>query len=335
MVRMQRNGWWLALAGLAWWGLSHRRRYKLAGKVVLITGGSRGLGLVLARELARKGARLAICGRDIDTLDRATEELGKLGAEVIALPCDVSQLDEVDRMIREVRRQYGRIDVLINNAGVIEVGPLGSMTLEDFEEAVGVHLWGPLYTTLAVIPEMRARGDGHIVNISSIGGKLSIPHLLPYSASKFALVGLSEGLTAELAPYGIRVTTVCPGLMRTGSPRNATFKGRHHREYAWFKLSDSLPLLSMSALRAARQVIAAIERGDREAILSLPAKVASRFHGLFPGLTARLLGWVNRLLPEPGGIGTERALGKESDSALSRSWLTALTDRAALRNNEA
>ena len=232
------------------------------------------------------------------------------------------------------REHFGAIDVLVNNAGVIQVGPMEVMTLEDYEQAMKTHFWGPLYTTLAVLPEMREREDGRIVNITSIGGKISVPHLLPYSASKFALVGFSEGLRAELKKDGIVVTTVCPGLMRTGSPRNATFKGQHRAEYAWFSISDSLPVSSMSAERAARQIVEACKRGDAEVVLSIQAKMAVLFHGLFPGLTADLLGFVNRLLPAPGGIGTRRAKGKESESDLSPSWLTTLSEQAAARNNE-
>jgi short-subunit dehydrogenase len=226
------------------------------------------------------------------------------------------------------------VDVLVNNAGVIEVGPMEVMTVEDYEEAMRTHFWGPLYATLAVLPGMRLRGQGRIVNISSIGGKLAPPHLLPYAASKFALTGLSEGLRAELKKDGIYVTTVCPGLMRTGSPINATFKGQNRAEYAWFSISDALPLASMAAERAARQIVRACRRGDAEVILSLPAKLAAKFHGLFPGLTSDLMGLIHRLLPSPGGIGTQRALGHESTSEASPSWLTALGERAAERNNE-
>jgi hypothetical protein len=181
---------------------------------------------------------------------------------------------------------------------------------------------------------MRRRGEGRIVNITSIGGKISVPHLLPYSASKFALVGFSEGLRAELARDGVVVTTVCPGLMRTGSPRHALFKGRHRAEYAWFSLSDASRLSSISAEGAARRIVAACTRGEAEAILSPQAKAAALFHGLFPGVTADILAVVNRLLPGPGGIGTAAARGRESQSALSPSWLTALGDEAAARNNE-
>jgi NAD(P)-dependent dehydrogenase (short-subunit alcohol dehydrogenase family) len=328
-----------AAAGLAALGVARAlagrtRPFDFRGKVVLITGGSRGLGLVLARELAGEGARLAICARDPAELERARADLAGRGADVLAVPCDVTDRDQVDSLVRSVRERFGAVDVLINNAGVIQVGPMEVMTIEDYEEAMRTHYWASLYTTLAVLPEMRARRDGRIVNITSIGGKISVPHLLPYSASKFALVGLSEGLRAELAKDNVVVTTVCPGLMRTGSPPNATFKGRHREEYAWFSISDSLPGLSMDAESAAREIVAACRRGDAEVVLSAPAKLGVAFHGLFPGATADLLGLVNRLLPRAGGIGTARAKGRESESPLSRSVLTTATRRAARENNE-
>ena len=308
--------------------------YSMQGRVVLITGGSRGLGLVMARELAREGARIAICARDEQELIRAHADLRQYGAQAFAVPCDVTDRAQAEGLVQAVQDHFGRLDVLINNAGVIEVGPMEVMTLEDYEEAMKIHFWAPLYTTLAALPEMRRRREGRIVNIASIGGKISVPHLLPYCASKFAQVGLSEGLRVELAKDGIVVTTVCPGLMRTGSPRNATFKGQHRAEYAWFAIGDSLPITSMKAERAARQIIAACKRGDAEIVLSIPAKLAALFHGIFPGSTSDILGIVNELLPEAGGIGTARAKGKESESYLAPSWLTALSDTAARENNE-
>ena len=288
----------------------------------------------MARELARHGVRLALCARDADELERPRSDLSGLGAQVVAIPCDVTNRSEVEGMVRLVLDRFDGIDILVNNAGIIQVGPFDVTTLEDYEHAMKTHFWGPLYTTLAVLPEMRRRGAGRIVNISSIGGKLSTPHLLPYGASKFALTGFSEGLRAELARDGILVTTVIPGLMRTGSPRHALFKGQHRAEYAWFSLADSLPVLSIGAEAAARKIVRACRYGDAELILSLPAQVAVRFHGVFPGLTADLLGLVNRMLPGPGGIGNRSALGRDSTSALSPSWATQLTEAAAARNNE-
>jgi short-subunit dehydrogenase len=237
-------------------------------------------------------------------------------------------------MVAAVNSRFGNIDVLVNNAGVIQVGPLEVMTSDDFERAMQAHFWGPLNTIMAVLPAMRQRKSGRIVNISSIGGKVSVPHLVPYSASKFALVGLSKGLCAELMKDGIAVTTVCPGLMRTGSPRNAEFKGQHRMEYAWFSISDALPLLTVSAENAARQIVRACKRGQAELVISVPAKIAVVFEALFPEVTYKTLGLVNQLLPRSGGVGTANVKGKDSTSSWSPSWLTTLNDEAAVRNNE-
>jgi len=310
------------------------RNYSFEGKNVLITGGSRGLGLILAREFFKQGARIAICARNAAELERARLDLRLWRDDVLTLPCDVTVKTEVDEMVVAVREQLGPIDILVNNAGVIAVGPMETMSIEDYQESMDTHFWAALYTTLAVLPQMRERGHGRIVNISSIGGMVSVPHLLPYCAGEFALTGFSEGLRAELLKDNICVTTVCPGLMRTGSARNAEFKGKHRAEYATFSVAGSLPILSIDADRAGRQIVAACRRGAAGIVVSLPFKIAARVHGLFPGTTANLLGLVNRVLPEAGGIGTRRAPGRESKSAISESFLTRLNRWAAQRNNE-
>jgi NAD(P)-dependent dehydrogenase (short-subunit alcohol dehydrogenase family) len=325
------------LVAAARFALRRRRTTNFAGKVALITGGSRGLGLVLARLLTAAGAKVVLCARDADELKRAQQELvrGNIPPGAVYVhTCDVTDTAQVNQTVAAARERYGRIDILINNAGTIEVGPMEEMTDADYEEAMRTHFWGPYHFVQAVLPEMRARGEGRIVNIGSIGGLVSVPHLLPYAASKSALVGYSEGLRAELKKDGIFVTTVCPGLMRTGSPRNAYFKGQNEKEYAWFKLGDSLPLTSTSAEAAARQIVGALRHGDPFLVTSLPAQGAALLHGVFPGLTADLLGSVNRLLPEPGGVGTARRTGAQSESPLAPAALTALTDRAATRNNQ-
>ena len=285
----------------------------------------------MAREFAREGARVAICARDEAELQRAQTDLG---GEVMTIPCDVTNKQSVALMIDRVNSRFGGVDVLVNNAGVIQVGPIEVMTPADFEEAMKIHFWGPLNTIFAVLPAMRARKSGRIVNISSIGGKVSVPHLVPYSASKFALVGLSKGLRTELMKDGIKVTTVCPGLMRTGSPRNADFKGKHQLEYAWFSISDALPLLTVSAENAARQIVRACKRGEAELVISVPAKVAVLFESLFPEVMSQILAAVNQFLPGAGGVGTQTMKGRDSKSAWSPSWLTTLNEEAAIRNNE-
>lgn len=339
MEGKNKKNWWLAAAGIgavaAYAALRRTRpRFDFENRVVLITGGSRGLGLVLARHLAEEGARIAICARNAEELLRAKEDLETRGAAVFQTVCDVRNQSEVNRMVDEVRNHYGQIDVLVNNAGVIQVGPLENQTQEDFETAMAIHFWGPYYTINAVLPEMRRRGEGRIVNISSIGGKMAVPHLAPYSASKFALVGLSGAMRVELVKDNIYVTTVCPGLMRTGSHVNAVFKGQNEKEFAWFSIGNSLPVSSIGAENAARQIAEACRRGDAELIISIQAKIAAKMNNLFPELTADLSGLVNQFMPEAGGIGERHALGKNSVSAISPSFLTALADKESYRNNE-
>ncbi|HKI01686.1 MAG TPA: SDR family NAD(P)-dependent oxidoreductase [Thermoanaerobaculia bacterium] len=328
----------LAGAGMAAAARALRRRppIQFRERVAVVTGGSRGLGLLMARELAAEGARLAILARDPAELDLARRELTSIGGRrVLALPCDVGDREEVRWAIDRVVERFGRLDVLINNAGVIQVGPLEHMTLEDFEEAMRVHFWGPLYATMAALPHLRQRDTGRIVNISSIGGRIAVPHLVPYSASKFALTGLSDGLRTELAKEKIYVTTVCPGLMRTGSHVNAQFKGKRDEEFTWFAVTDSLPLTSMAGRRAARRILEACRYGEPSLTLTPQAKAAAIANAVVPNLTARLLELADRFLPGPNGEdGQEARPGWQSTSRWAPSVLTRLSDEAAVENNE-
>lgn len=308
--------------------------YNFAEKNVLITGGSRGLGLVLARELARRGARIAVCSRDPDELSKAFDELSRTGARVVAAECDVTDQTRVREFVAVARQRLGPIDVLVNNAGIIGVGPLEEQTLEDFELSMRTHFWAALYTTLEVVPEMKARRTGRVVNISSFGGKVAVPHMLPYVAGKFALTGLSHGLRAELMRHGVVVTTVCPGLMRTGSHLNAEFKGQHEKEYLWFAAGNAVPGLSTSAESAARTILRGVALGDAEVVLTLPAKLAVMAQGVCPGLVSAAMEVTNRfVLPDPGGVGPTRVKGSASRGLMPPA-VTTLPDRAAAANNE-
>jgi NAD(P)-dependent dehydrogenase (short-subunit alcohol dehydrogenase family) len=315
-------------------GLRAARRIDFSGRTVLITGGSRGLGLVIARELGGQGARLVLGARDRAELERARQELAERGVDVVTVECDVSNRDDAERLVRTAAERTGRVDVLVNNAGVIQVGPLDHMKLADFEEAMAVHFWGALYTTLAALPAMRSQGEGRIVNISSIGGKIGVPHLVPYCASKFALTGLSQAMRAELAPEGIFVTNVCPGLMRSGSPFNARFKGQYRAEFTWFAISDSLPVATIGAARAASQVVDACRHGDAELVISWPAKLAAVANALVPEGVSLAMSFANQLLPGATDGGDEAHSGWQSASPWAPSTLTHLTEKAASENNE-
>jgi short-subunit dehydrogenase len=314
-----------------------RRAFEFSGKSVVITGGSRGLGLVLARQLAAEGARITLIARDENELRKGADDIHdrQPSAEVLIVPADVGERAEVERAIAKTMGHYGSIDVLINNAGIIQVGPLDHMKLSDYDDAMKTHFWGPLYLVLAVLPHMRHQGGGRIVNIASIGGRISVPHLLPYSASKFALAGLSDGLRAELARDQIVVTTVCPGLMRTGSPIKATFKGQRAQEYSWFAIASSLPVTTISADRAARQIVDACRRGDAELVITVQAKLAVLARTIAPELFSDAMSLVHRLLPPAvGPEGDVAEPGRSAGADWASSTILAPMYAAAQKNNE-
>jgi NAD(P)-dependent dehydrogenase (short-subunit alcohol dehydrogenase family) len=315
--------------------LRARRAIGFNGRCVVIFGGSRGLGLVLARELVGEGAHVVLCARDPDELERARSTVEGDPSLVSIRTCDIRDRRQVQHAIDGIVDEHGTIDVLINNAGVIQVGPFEHMTMADFEDAMATHFWGPLFAIEAALPHMKRRGGRRIVNISSIGGKIAVPHLLPYCASKFALTGLSEGLRHELAREGFAVTTVCPGLMRTGSTYNARFKGQHRLEFAWFHTAGSLPGLTIAARRAARQIIDACRHGDAELVITPLARAAVQLNGLFPGAIAVTSSVANRLMPVADRHGGDQSRsGWQSVSSVAPSAATGLGDRAAAENNE-
>ncbi|HEY4381971.1 MAG TPA: SDR family oxidoreductase [Acidobacteriaceae bacterium] len=262
--------------------------------VVLITGGSRGLGLAIASRFARRRVRLVLAARHRDELERAQSDLiGKHPHlhpdDFYLVAADLSQPAECDRLVSETLERYGRIDVLVNNAAIMEVGPIEAQTTEAFERAMRINFFAALYTTWAALPHLRTQTPlpgwsrrAAIVNIASIGGKFAVPHMLPYSASKFALVGFSEGLHTELRHKGIRVTTVCPGLMRTGGEEYAQFVGNVEAERRWFQLAAKTPILTASTSHAASRIYSAVAHGCAEITITPQAWILARKVGAAP-----------------------------------------------------
>lgn len=310
-------------------------------EIALVAGASRGLGLLIAGELADHGYQVVICARDPQELLAAKRQLNLRGQQVHTEVCDVSDNDAVTTMVGDIESNLGPIEVLVTVAGIIQVGPLRSIGREHFEQAIGIMLWGPVNLALAVLRPMRRRGRGHIATVTSIGGMVSVPHLLPYSTAKFGATGFSEGLHAELSGSGISVTTVVPGLMRTGSHLNALFTGNQPAEYAWFSVGAALPLVSMDAERAAHRIVAGILRGRAMVVLTPLARIGLRVHGIAPATTGRLLGLAGRLLPEPPARTDQTVEGRVARSRLSPraakvlDVITRLGQRAADRFNEA
>jgi short-subunit dehydrogenase len=274
------------------------------GKVVVITGGSRGLGLALAEEFGRRGAKLVLAARTETALSQARQQLLDRNAvrsadDVLISAVDLRKVEDADRLIEEATRRFGQVDVLINNAGIITVGPVENQSVEQFRDAMDSNFYSGVHCTLAVLPQMLRRREGAIANVTSIGGRVAVPHLLPYTASKFAAVGFSEGLGMELRGKGIRVTTICPGLMRTGSHRNAQFTGDAAREYRWFSLAANLPGASASASRAARKIADGIAAGCAEITITPQALLAARFGNLSPELKRLAMMGMHMALPDP------------------------------------
>jgi NAD(P)-dependent dehydrogenase (short-subunit alcohol dehydrogenase family) len=325
--------------GVAAWTVSRlaRSEFSFAGKSAVITGGSRGLGLAIARKITAEGGRVALLARDEVELARACAELRALGGEALPVPCDLLDRGQSLAAIETAVDHYGTIDVLINNAGIIEVGPVENMRRGDFEKSMQLHFWAPFNLIRQTIPHMQRAGGGRIVNISSIGGKVAVPHMAPYSASKFALVGLSDAFRAELARDNIRITTVTPGMINTGSQVHATFKGDHGAEYTWFSLSSALPFASVDGERAATKIVNACRRGQAALTIGLPARAMIVGNALFPGLTGEIMKLINRLLPGPIGVeGDELKSGLQARAGWrGPGWLSRLGDAALASDSEA
>jgi short-subunit dehydrogenase len=280
------------------------------GAVIVVTGGSRGLGLAVASRFAAgsgKGqpVRLVLCSRKLAELEQAKATLlarhrHLTASDILLVAADLAVPAECQRLIAETIARFGRIDVLVNNAAVIEVGPVESQTLEIFERTMQINFFAALYTTWAALPQMRAqqplagRRRAAIVNIASVGGKIAVPHMLPYSAAKFALVGFSEGLHAELRGKGIIVTTVCPGLMRTGGEDHAQFVGDTEAEKRWFMFAAKTPGVATTAEHAANVIYRAVHNSRAEITITPQAWLAARFGGLAP----ETLQWANAITNE-------------------------------------
>jgi short-subunit dehydrogenase len=309
---------------------SRRARYDFENKVVLITGGSRGLGLVLARQLADRGALIGLMARDALELARARQTVS--GQSLVQLlSADVTARSQVEQAVNALVRRFGRIDVVVNNAGQILAAPFEDTTEADFKAMLDVHMWGTLNVTRAALPHLAREGDARIINICSIGSRIGVPHLAAYCASKFAQAGLSAVMTEELRGKGIRVTTVMPGLMRTGSHRQAWFKGEHVNEYNLFATINGLPGTSMSADRAARLIIRAAERGQAEAIIPFTVRQIAKAQAIVPNIASRVLAATNAMLP--GAASKFAVQGKQIGLNSVVAAAATLSERAAKRNN--
>lgn len=290
-----------------------------------------------------------MAARDADELRRGAEWVEeRTGATVSTAVCDVRDRDAVDAMVQQADSRQGGLDVVIANAGVIQVAPVASIDSGAFEDAMATIFGGTVNTAMAALPRLyRSDSGGRLCLIGSVGGLLTVPHLLPYSCAKAAVGALGEGLRAETADKNVSVTTVHPGLMRTGSHLQAEFGDRTSKEFAWFSALAGAPVVSMDAERAAERILRALERRRTRLVLTPAARAASIAHGVAPATVTRLSGLAARVLPDaPGGEGAEGTAergtvqGHHIDRPAHtltekvRGWGSVLNDRAARRYNQ-
>jgi NAD(P)-dependent dehydrogenase (short-subunit alcohol dehydrogenase family) len=334
-----RNAGVVALASAAAAGLvaaadRRARRIDLRGRVVLVTGGGRGLGYATARAFAARGARLAICGRDSDVVRRAEQALRDGRADVHGSACDAADPIQVADWIAGVLARFGQIDVLVNNAGQCFVGPAADLDAADMADAMRNIFWSVYHPTMAVLPHLRGRRFGRIVNVTSIGGRVPTPHQAAYNAGKHAATGFSSTLAVELRKDGVRVSTVLPPPLDDGAPLHVHFNGDAEAEFRWFARTLTSPLRATGTERTAAVIVDAAEHGDVERAVSPLSWLTQRAAGAAPGLTSRLLGLVDRRLPPPGPPGrtSPMRLGRDVIAASPDPRVMSLSD--AVRADE-
>lgn len=312
-----------AIGALGLLASSMVRDFNFKAKNVFITGGSRGLGLSIAWNVLARGGSVMLAARDADELEDAQDKLLRDFPEgrVYIYACDVTDRHAIAECLDNAIAEMGGIDVLVNNAGAILVGPLTSMEPEDFEAQMRLHLHAAVNTTQLILPHFRTRAGGRILNICSLGGKAAVPHMLPYDASKFALAGFSQGAAAELARYNVKVTVAYPTVMRTGSPIQAVFKGEHEKEYRWFAVGDNMPGFAMSAHSAANKVLDAVADGRTEIILSSVGKLRNWVGAFFPETMHAVMTGMAAALPT--GDSLERKTGAQSAALVEKSKMLA------------
>jgi len=334
-----KKGIWLGVAAallagaLARTAARRARLISLQGRKVLITGGSRGLGFAAARRFVRAGADVAICARNAGELERAAGVLREIARQtarariprIRTIVADVTDPEAVKRLISDVSTAFGRVDVLVNCAVEIAIGPLDALSTADFERGFRGIFFALYEPTMAVLPQMRARGFGRIVNVTSVAGKAPVPHSATYVASKFATTGFSAVCAAELRKYGIRVSTVLPPPLRNGAWLNGSYKGLAEQELSWFARGLQSRLTSADPERAARAVLRAAREGGVEYMVTPSSFLQSRLHSLFPALSVALAAFVERRAMPHSPLGA-RAL-----PALSGEEIVSSTNEPAIR----
>ncbi len=263
--------------------MSFAERTAWQNKVVLVTGGSGGFGRAIATRFAAAGARVAIAARGQDKLDVAASELSAMGGQVLAIAADVTTQSDVDVLLARTIQHWGRLDVLVNNAGRSSRGDVLSTTPEDFQAALDLNFLAAVRCTLAAAPHLLATG-GHLVNIGSLAAKTATRYMGPYSASKFALAAYSQQLRLELGDRGLHVLLVCPGPIARGEPREYSAVGLAALPESARRPGAGVKVRQIDPDVLAGRILQACERRDPELIVPGKARLLFALSQLSPRL---------------------------------------------------
>lgn len=244
----------------------------LTGRVVVVTGAGSGIGRELAVHAARRGASLSLCDRDEVGLQQTLDLVRASGSKAEGQVVDVSDAEQMAVFGKTTIEQFGAPDLLINNAGIAVIGGLLDTTLSDWDRLLGVNIMGVVHGINAFVPAMAERGTGHVVNVASAAGLLANPQLGAYSASKHAVVGLSEALRMELAPHHIGVTAVCPGIINTAITHNSPYRGGD-ADARKAKTAKTYARRGYTPERAAANILKAVDRNRAVAPIAPEAHV--------------------------------------------------------------
>lgn len=256
--------------------------------VVLITGASEGIGRASAFAFAKQGYRLALASRQEDSLRQTALELEQqLNADVFIVPTDVTLPEQVTHLVSQVLERYGDLHILLNNAGICMSGPFVETTLDHWQQVLAVNLWGYIHTIQSVLPHFLAKKKGQIINVGSFGGKMPLPEMSAYCASKYAVAGLTESLRLELRPQGIEVIGIHPGVVRSSFLNRAIFVGQSHESQA--RVEGSLDsLLSNSCEEVAEAIVDASIHHKTDVVVGMAYWATQAYH-VFPDLLTAAL----------------------------------------------
>lgn len=241
----------------------------IAGKIVVITGASSGLGEAAARHLSTEGAIVVLGARRGDKLEVLANELSRNGGKALAVVTDVTKRDQVKKLVDAAIDRFGRIDVLINNAGIMPRAPLERLTVDDWDRTIDVNIKGVLYGIAAALPYMKQQKSGHFINVSSVAGHKVSPSGVVYAATKHAVRALSEGLRQEVKPYNIRTTVISPGAVATELPESSTDREATEQIRAFY---DAVAIPADSFARAVAFAMSQPDDVDVNEILFRPTR---------------------------------------------------------------